>query len=82
MEKASGYESLTEHQKEIYNEYASKRKPCPQCNKTDNVLVIVIGRPSDDLNEVKRKTNIVKLKGCMQDDYKKFECNACQVKYD
>jgi hypothetical protein len=53
MEEATGYDSLTEKQnqkqKQIYDEYIAKRKVSPECNKTDNVLTIVIGRPTNDL---------------------------------
>ena len=83
MEEATGYDSLTEKQKQIYDEYIAKRKASPECNKTDNVLTIVIGRPTNDLCEVNKKTNIVRLGGCCESsDAKKYECDACHVKFD
>lgn len=43
----------------------------------------MIGRPSHDLCEVEAKTKIVKFGGCcMNDEAKKFKCEACSVKFD
>lgn len=52
---------------------------CPKCKETKNVIRVVYGWPSDEMEKQAEKGEIL-LGGCMKINIKYF-CKNCQLKY-
>lgn len=80
--------SLTDEKRTQMTEYYLKDAPCPKCNSSENVVRVVVGRPTPELQEfVKENPSKIELGGCgaeQTDDGKlvTHKCTACNNKYN
>lgn len=58
-----------------------KKKICPKCQKTDEVIPIVYGYPTESLFEKAEKGKVLLGGCCVMDIYPKWYCKRDKIKF-
>lgn len=82
MENTLSYNDLNENEKQMYHSYEEKRKPCPKCGKSDEVVYVEYGMPTNELSKIAR-TGVVKLGGCcVTVESMHYYCKRCNENFN